>query len=139
MKNVVPSDPVPKIRMLALVCLFGALVWLWGTAGHAHDLEPPPEDEDLLTALMETPEATPGVVFIHRVGFGLVLILAFSVGLAAVLTIIGLLFVRARTFLNRLPIGTPAMRLLPAATAVVIMVLGLMITASALTQIMSMI
>jgi ABC-type nickel/cobalt efflux system permease component RcnA len=76
-------------------------------------------------------------VSLHRVGFGLVLILAFSVGLAAVLTAIGLLFVKARTLLDRLPISGPVMRFLPVATAAVIMVLGFAITTRALAQVAS--
>jgi ABC-type nickel/cobalt efflux system permease component RcnA len=73
----------------------------------------------------------------HRAGFGLVLILAFSVGLAAVLTAIGLLFIKARTLLDRLPISGPAMRFLPVVTAAVIMVLGAAITTRALAQVAS--
>jgi ABC-type nickel/cobalt efflux system permease component RcnA len=40
---------------------------------------------------------------LHRVGFGLALIMAFSMGLAAVLTSIGLLMVSARGLLDRIP------------------------------------
>jgi nickel/cobalt transporter (NicO) family protein len=40
---------------------------------------------------------------LHRVGFGLALIVAFSVGLAAVLTGIGLLMVSTRGLLDRVP------------------------------------
>lgn len=42
-------------------------------------------------------------IALHRVGFGLALITAFSMGLAAVLTGIGLLMVSARGLLDRLP------------------------------------
>jgi nickel/cobalt transporter (NicO) family protein len=44
-----------------------------------------------------------GAVALHRVGYGLALIVAFSMGLAAVLTGIGLLMVSARGFLDRVP------------------------------------
>jgi nickel/cobalt exporter len=44
-----------------------------------------------------------GAVAMHRVGYGLALIVAFSMGLAAVLTGIGLLMVSARGFLDRVP------------------------------------
>ena len=42
-------------------------------------------------------------VALHRVGFGLALIVAFSMGLAAVLTGIGLMMVSARGLLDRAP------------------------------------
>jgi nickel/cobalt exporter len=44
-----------------------------------------------------------GAVAMHRVGYGLALIVAFSMGLAAVLTGIGLLMVSARGFMDRIP------------------------------------
>lgn len=75
-------------------------------------------------------------ISLHRVGLGLVLILAFSAGLAVVLTCIGLLFVKARRLLEKLPLGSPLMTLLPIATALVIMVLGVGIMVKALPQIM---
>jgi ABC-type nickel/cobalt efflux system permease component RcnA len=40
-------------------------------------------------------------VTLHRVGFGMLLIVAFSVGLAAVLIAIGLLMVYAQRFMAR--------------------------------------
>jgi nickel/cobalt exporter len=44
-----------------------------------------------------------GAVAMHRIGYGLALIAAFSLGLAAVLTGIGLLMVSARGLLDRVP------------------------------------
>ena len=71
-------------------------------------------------------------VSLHRVGYGLVLILAFSVGLAAAMTAIGLLAVTARRTFSRLSFESRLLRLLPAASALVIIGLGLAMTARAL-------
>ena len=73
-------------------------------------------------------------ISLQRIGFGMILIFAFSIGLAAVLTAIGLLFVKARQLLNRVPTAGPVMKILPAASAFVIMILGTGITVNALAQ-----
>lgn len=73
-------------------------------------------------------------ISMHRVGFGLILIFAFSLGLASVLTIIGLLFVKARQFADRIPTAGPVIRVLPAVSALVIMLLGAGITITAWQQ-----
>jgi len=44
-----------------------------------------------------------GAIAVHRVAFGLLLVVAFSVGLAATLTGVGLLVVYARRFVDRVP------------------------------------
>jgi nickel/cobalt exporter len=61
---------------------------------------------------------------IHRVGYGMGLIVAFSIGLAAVLTGIGLLLVHARGLFNRLPVNSVAARILPPVSAAIVAVLG---------------
>jgi ABC-type nickel/cobalt efflux system permease component RcnA len=72
-------------------------------------------------------------VALHRVGFGLFLILAFSVGLAAVLIAIGLLMVYAGRFMSSLKGEGPLLtRWLPMASAAAITVLGVAITLRAL-------
>ena len=73
-------------------------------------------------------------ISLQRIAFGMILIFAFSIGLAAVLTAIGLLFVKARQLLDRVPTAGPVMKILPAASAFVIMILGTGITVSALAQ-----
>jgi len=63
-----------------------------------------------------------------RVGFGLVLIVAFSLGLAAVLIITGLLMVFARRLMARLPgDGALVNRWLPLTSSAVITIIGLAI------------
>ena len=72
-------------------------------------------------------------VALHRVGFGLFLIVAFSVGLAAVLIAIGLLMVYARRLMASVT-GTGPMitRWLPLTSSATITVLGVAIAAQAL-------
>ena len=74
-------------------------------------------------------------ISLHRVGYGLVLILAFSVGLAAAMTSIGLLAVTAKRAFSRLDFEAGAVRLLPAISAFVIVGLGLAMTLRALPKI----
>ncbi len=73
-------------------------------------------------------------IALGRVAFGIVLIIFFSLGLAGVLTGIGLLLVYAHRLFARLPAGAPgvALRFMPVLSAAVIVVLGLAITLSAL-------
>ncbi|MBP6789909.1 MAG: sulfite exporter TauE/SafE family protein [Candidatus Promineofilum sp.] len=75
-------------------------------------------------------------IALRQVGVGLVLILAFSVGLAGVLTGIGLIMVYAGRFLERLPVRHSAVttRLLPMASATFITIAGLAITVRALVE-----
>jgi ABC-type nickel/cobalt efflux system permease component RcnA len=70
---------------------------------------------------------------LHRVGFGFLLIVAFSLGLAAVLIAIGLLMVYARRFMSRVQAeGTLITRWLPLASAAVITLFGAAIAVQAL-------
>jgi high-affinity nickel-transport protein len=73
-----------------------------------------------------------GAVSLHRIAFGLFLIVAFSLGLAAVLITIGLLMVYAGQFLARWKSdGSMVKRWLPLASAGCMFLLGLGITARA--------
>ena len=72
-------------------------------------------------------------VSLHRVAFGLYLIVAFSLGLAAVLISIGMITVYARRLLARVPSDGPLInRWLPAASATAITCLGVGIAVQAL-------
>jgi ABC-type nickel/cobalt efflux system permease component RcnA len=72
-------------------------------------------------------------ISLHRVAFGLYLIVAFSLGLALVLISIGMVTVYARRLLCRLPSDGPLLnRWLPTASATVITCLGVGIAAQAL-------
>jgi nickel/cobalt exporter len=67
-------------------------------------------------------------ISLHRVGFGLLLIVAFSVGLASVITGIGLLAVSAKRVFSRLSLDGAVARALPAISAAAIVALGLVMT-----------
>ena len=74
-----------------------------------------------------------GAFSLHRTGLGLFLIVAFSLGLAAVLVTIGLLMVYARQFVSRWKSDGPLVkRWLPVASAAFMLLLGLGIAGQAL-------
>jgi ABC-type nickel/cobalt efflux system permease component RcnA len=73
-------------------------------------------------------------ISLHRVGYGLVLILAFSVGLAAAVTLVGFVAVTARRAFVRTGLDGRFVRALPAISAVIVVALGLVMTARALPQ-----
>ena len=73
-------------------------------------------------------------IALQRVAFGLLLIVAFSVGLAAVLVGIGLLLVYAGRFFSRVSLGGGlATRLVPVVSALVIVAAGLVMTIQAVS------
>ena len=74
-------------------------------------------------------------IALGRIGLGLALVLAFSLGLAGVLTAIGLLFVYAGRMISFAPKQRWILRVLPVASALVISIAGLGIAMQALTQI----
>jgi ABC-type nickel/cobalt efflux system permease component RcnA len=69
-----------------------------------------------------------GAVAQHQVGLGLVLITAFSLGLAATLTGLGIVVVRAA----RVPLPPRAAAVIPALSAALIVLVGIVMTAKAL-------
>ncbi len=75
-----------------------------------------------------------GAIALGRTGFGLLLVLAFSAGLASVLMSIGLLCVHARRLFGRLSFEPRVPRLLPVASALAITLAGLAIVLDALRQ-----
>ena len=72
-----------------------------------------------------------GAIAQHEVVLGLVLILAFSIGLAGTLTGLGLLVVYARRVLPRLRADGRVATVLPAASALAIVIVGCVLTAQA--------
>ena len=74
-------------------------------------------------------------ISLHRIAFGLLLIVAFSAGLALTITAIGCAAVLARGAFRRLSLQGPLVRLLPAASALVILAAGLAMTARALPKV----
>jgi ABC-type nickel/cobalt efflux system permease component RcnA len=73
-----------------------------------------------------------GAISLDRVGFGLALIVLFSLGLATVLSLIGITLVYAGKYFERIPESGRLFRLLPVASAVFITAVGLGITLQAL-------
>ena len=74
-------------------------------------------------------------IALHRVAYGLILVVAFSFGLACTLTCIGLAFVYAgRLMKGRINQSGRALRWLPAASALVIACLGAAICYQALVE-----
>ncbi|WP_420627208.1 nickel/cobalt transporter [Candidatus Leptofilum sp.] len=109
--------------------------------GHTHTPKPEMGWRSLLAlgvsgGLLPCPSALIlmlSAIALQKVGFGLILIVAFSIGLASVLTGIGLAMVYASKLFARLPANQAGlMRLLPAASALFITIAGIGITVKAL-------
>jgi nickel/cobalt transporter (NicO) family protein len=71
-------------------------------------------------------------IALRRVGLGLVLLISFSLGLALVLMAIGVLVIYAKNLLPSGSGGSPFFRWMPVASAAVVMVLGVIMTAVSL-------
>ncbi len=116
---------------------------------HAHDHGPdghthaPPETLSLrgLIALGVSGGMVPcpgalvvllAAIGMHRIGFGLALLVAFSMGLAAVLTGIGLAFVLARARFERISTDGRIFRVLPVLSSLAVLTLGAVIVVKAL-------
>jgi nickel/cobalt transporter (NicO) family protein len=104
-----------------------------GHTHHHHDLNRRVSLRELLTlgisgGIVPCPAALVvllSAVSIQRIGFGLLLIVAFSIGLAAVLIAIGLLMVYAREFMSRFQTnGQVITRWLPLASSAIITLFG---------------
>jgi ABC-type nickel/cobalt efflux system permease component RcnA len=111
--------------------------------GHHHDLPDGPVTVRTLIALGVSGGIIPcpsalvvllSAVALHRIGYGLLLISAFSFGLAAVLVAIGLLVVYARQWLDHLPSGGSLLRRLPIASAALITLIGIGLIVRAVEQ-----
>jgi ABC-type nickel/cobalt efflux system permease component RcnA len=102
---------------------------------HAHDLGPRSlVGIGVAAGLLPCPSALVvllSAIALHRLAFGLILIVAFSVGLAVTITGIGLVAVLARRVFARARFDGPLVRALPAVSAAVIVVAGVAITARA--------
>jgi nickel/cobalt exporter len=112
-----------------------------GAHGHIHEPEPITLRGLLALGvsggLLPCPSALVvmlGAIALHRVAFGMLLIVAFSIGLAGVLTGIGLLLVYARRLFERLPSDGRLIRAVSVASAAVVTLAGLVISAGALAQ-----
>ena len=117
-RAVIPGDSKPVERALSLreLCMLGI------TGG----IVPCPAALVVLLSAFS----------LHRIGFGLFLITAFSLGLAAVLVIVGLTMVYAkRVMSSRVRASNTALRYLPFLSSAFMVVLGVGITASAVASV----
>ena len=148
---IVPETLYPWLTLISglLVVAVGATV-LWkrarGKAHHHHHHDHHHHHEHrlerrglvgvgLAAGILPCPSALVvllSAIALHRIGFGLALIVAFSVGLAVTITSIGLVAVLAKRAFSRISLDGPVIRLLPAASALVILVVGVGITLKAL-------
>jgi nickel/cobalt exporter len=76
-----------------------------------------------------------GAIAQHQVGLGLLLIVAFSAGLAMTLTALGLAVVFSRRALSRVRVPAAVTAALPALSALVIVGVGFVLTAQAIPQV----
>jgi ABC-type nickel/cobalt efflux system permease component RcnA len=76
-----------------------------------------------------------GAISQHEVALGLLLITAFSVGLAATLSGLGLAVVYARSLLSRVKFGGEFAAVLPSLSAVVIVAAGVVLTVHGIGQV----
>ncbi|MGH7802581.1 MAG: nickel/cobalt transporter [Thermodesulfobacteriota bacterium] len=73
-------------------------------------------------------------ISLHRIGFGLLLIVAFSIGLAIVLVGIGMMMVYARRFVERFSGDGKIIQRLPLVSSVIISILGFAIAIQSLVS-----
>ena len=149
---VVPDQLYPWLNLVSglLVAGIGAAVlrarWLRRrrhSHGHHHHHEAPASFRSLIAVgvsggLLPCPSALVvllAAISLHRVAFGLVLILAFSAGLALSITGIGLVAVLARSAFRRRSFDGKLVGLLPAASALVILTAGLAMTVRAFPKV----
>ncbi len=113
-----------------------------GPGQHTHDVPEGPVTFKMLLALGVSGGIVPcpsalvvllSAIALHRVAYGLVLISAFSLGLASVLVGIGLLVVSARRLADRIPASGVLLQRLPIASAAAITLIGIMLVIRALT------
>ena len=76
-----------------------------------------------------------GAIALNKIGFGLVLVLAFSLGLAGARTLIGMLFIYAGRLLQRFPSSERVVSILPVLSALFVSLIGIGMVVKALAEI----
>jgi nickel/cobalt transporter (NicO) family protein len=153
---IVPEQLYPWLNLVSgvLVVAIGATVFRsrFRHRGHTHDHhshapgpgpEAGPSRRSLVAVgitggLLPCPSALVvllAAISLHRVAFGMLLIVAFSAGLALSITGIGLVAVYAKQIFKRASFEGRLVRLLPAASALVILAAGLAMTVRALPKV----
>jgi ABC-type nickel/cobalt efflux system permease component RcnA len=149
--TIVPEQIYPWIGFLSGLTILGVGVNLFRqrlgrltqTHSHDHSHEIPSEItfRNLLAlgfsgGIVPCPSALVvllSAIALHRVGTGLLFILAFSLGLASVLVAIGILVVRASRLVSRFDSDRSFLRFVPVASAAIIVILGLGMAVQALS------
>ena len=151
---IVPEQLYPWLNLVSgvLVIAIGAAVFrsrFRHRRGHAHGHHHHHHEDEALSrrslvavgitgGLLPCPSALVvllAAISLHRVPFGMLLIVAFSAGLALSITGIGLVAVFAKQMFKRASFEGRLVRLLPAASALVILVAGLAMTVRALPKV----
>jgi nickel/cobalt transporter (NicO) family protein len=149
---IVPDELYPWLNLVAgvLVVAIGISVLRarWRRRRHHAGHHNHPHDHDLsrrsLVAvgisggLLPCPSALVvllGAISLHRVAFGMLLVVAFSLGLALTITGIGLVAVLGRRLFRRVSFEGRLVSLLPAASALVILAAGVAMTMHALPKV----
>src|SRR5207244_2734857 len=149
---IVPEQLYPWLNLISglLVVVIGASVLRsrWRQRSHHHDHHHQHHEHELSRrsllavgisgGLLPCPSALVvllAAISLHRVGFGMLLVVAFSAGLALTITGIGLAAVLARGVFRRLSFEGRLLSLLPTASALVILAVGLGMTLHALPKV----
>jgi len=151
---IVPEQLYPWLNLVSgvLVVAIGATVFRsrfrhrghthGHTHNHHHEHEAPSRRSlvavGVTGGLLPCPSALVvllAAISLHRVAFGMLLIVAFSAGLALSITGIGLVAVFAKQVFKRASFEGRLVRLLPAASALVILAAGLAMTVRALPKV----
>jgi nickel/cobalt transporter (NicO) family protein len=151
---IVPEQLYPWLNLVSgvLVVAIGATVFrsrfrhrghTHGHTHHHHHEHKAPSRRSLVAVgvtggLLPCPSALVvllAAISLHRVAFGMLLIVAFSAGLALSITGIGLVAVFAKQVFKRASFEGRLVRLLPAASALVILAAGLAMTVRALPKV----
>ena len=151
---IVPEQLYPWLNLVSgvLVVAIGATVFrsrfrhrghAHGHTHHHHHEHEAPSRRSLVAVgvtggLLPCPSALVvllAAISLHRVAFGMLLIVAFSAGLALSITGIGLVAVFAKQVFKRASFEGRLVRLLPAASALVILAAGLAMTVRALPKV----
>jgi ABC-type nickel/cobalt efflux system permease component RcnA len=151
---IVPEQLYPWLNLVSgvLVITIGAAVFrsrFRHRGGHAHGHHHHHHEDKALSrrslvavgitgGLLPCPSALVvllAAISLHRVPFGMLLIVAFSAGLALSITGIGLVAVFAKQIFKRASFEGRLVRLLPAASALVILAAGLAMTVRALPKV----
>ena len=139
---IVPDRLYPWINLTAGLMVVGIGIGVLRSRSrhrHHHDHDHHHEHRSLLAVgvsggLLPCPSALVvllAAISLHRVGYGLLLIVAFSLGLALSITGLGLVAVTAKRVFARRSFEGALLRVLPVASALVIIVAGVAMTVRA--------